>query len=217
MKFFIDTAEVTEIKEMNALGVLDGVTTNPSLVMKSGRDFFEVLNEICKIVKGPVSAEVVATEYSKMIEEAEKLAKIASNICIKLPITYDGLKACKYLSGKGIKVNMTLCFSTSQAILCAKAGATFVSPFVGRLDDISQRGMGLIEDICQVFKNYPEFKTEILVASVRSPMHLVQSAKIGAHVATIPAKVLKQMIKHPLTDIGLKNFLADWEKTKQKI
>lgn len=217
MKFFIDTAEVSEIKEMEALGVLDGVTTNPSLIMKSGRDFFEVVKEICGIVKGPVSAEVVATEYAGMVKEAEKLAKIADNICIKLPITYDGLKACKYLSNKGIKINMTLCFSASQAILCAKAGATFVSPFIGRLDDISSRGMLLIEDICEIFANYPEFKTEILVASIRSPMHLVQSAKMGADVATIPPKVLKQLIKHPLTDIGLAKFLEDWKKSGEKI
>lgn len=217
MKFFIDTAEINDIKEMSALGVLDGVTTNPSLIMKSGRDLYEVLKDICGIVKGPVSAEVVATDYDQMIREAEKLASVASNICIKLPITYDGLKACKYLSNKGIKINMTLCFSVSQAILCTKAGATFVSPFIGRLDDISQRGMQLVEDICQVFKNYPEFKTEVLVASIRNPMHLVQSAKMGADIATIPPKVLKQLIKHPLTDVGLEKFLADWKKTGQDI
>lgn len=217
MKFFIDTAEVSEIKEMNALGVLDGVTTNPSLIHKSGRDFFEVVKEISGIVEGPVSAEVIATDYDGMVKEAEKLAKIADNICIKLPITYDGLKACKHLSSKGVKTNMTLCFSPSQAILTAKAGATFVSPFVGRLDDISHDGLTLIAEICEIFQNYPEFETEVLVASIRNPLHLVESAKMGAHVATIPPKVLKQLVKHPLTDIGLEKFLADWKKTKQEI
>jgi len=217
MKFFIDTAEVDEIKEMNDLGVLDGVTTNPSLIAKSGRNFLEVIEEICSIVEGPVSAEVSAMDYDTIIKEADKLASIAQNVCIKLPLTIDGLKACKYLSSKGVKTNVTLCFSASQAILAAKAGATYISPFVGRLDDICFDGLTLISDLCEIYANYPEFNTEILVASIRNPLHLVESAKMGADVVTIPTKVLKQLIKHPLTDIGLAKFAEDWEKTKQSI
>ncbi len=217
MKFFIDSAEITEIQEIAAYGLLDGVTTNPSLIAKSGRDFKEVVAEICALVSGPVSAEVAATDYENMVREGEILAKIAKNVCIKLPLTLDGLKACKYFSKKGIQTNVTLCFSAAQAILAAKAGATFVSPFVGRLDDIGQDGLALIEEICAIFSNYPEFKTEVLVASIRNPIHITQSAKIGAHVATIPAKVLKQLVSHPLTEKGLETFVKDWASTGQKI
>ena len=217
MKFFIDSAEVAEIKELADSGFLDGVTTNPSLIAKSGRDFLEVIAEICQIVDGPVSAEVAATDYQNMIKEGEKLSKIAKNVCIKLPLTMDGLKACKYFSSKGVQTNVTLCFSAAQAILAAKAGATFVSPFVGRLDDIGQDGLNLIEEIVEIYSNYPEFKTEVLVASIRNPIHITASAKIGADVATIPAKVLKQLVSHPLTDKGLETFVKDWESTGQKI
>ncbi len=217
MKFFIDSAEIAEIKEIAAYGLLDGVTTNPSLIAKSGRDFKEVIAEICSIVSGPVSAEVAATDYENMVREGEILAKIAKNVCIKLPLTMDGLKACKYFSSKGIQTNVTLCFSAAQAILAAKAGATFVSPFVGRLDDIGQDGLSLIEEICQIYANYSEFKTQVLVASIRNPIHITQSAKIGAHVATIPGKVLKQLASHPLTEKGLETFVKDWASTGQKI
>ncbi len=217
MKFFIDSAEISEIKELAAYGLLDGVTTNPSLIAKSGRDFKEVIAEICSVVSGPVSAEVAATDYENMVREGEILAKIAKNVCIKLPLTMDGLKACKYFSSKGIQTNVTLCFSAAQAILAAKAGATFVSPFVGRLDDIGQDGLSLIEEICQIFSNYPAFKTEVLVASVRNPIHITSAAKIGAHVATIPGKVIKQLVSHPLTDKGLETFVKDWASTGQKI
>ena len=221
MKFFIDSAEIAEIKEINSYGLVDGVTTNPSLIAKSGRDFKEVIAEICSIVSGPVSAEVAAVDYENMVREGEILAKIAQEskgyVCIKLPMTLDGLKACKYFSSKGIQTNVTLCFSAAQAILAAKAGATFVSPFVGRLDDIGQDGLALIEEICTIFANYPNFKTEVLVASIRNPIHITQSAKLGAGVATIPAKVLKQLISHPLTDKGLETFVKDWAATGQKI
>jgi transaldolase len=217
MKFFIDSAEIAEIKEINAYGLLDGVTTNPSLIAKSGRDFKEVIAEICKIVEGPVSAEVAATDYENMVREGEILAKIAKNVCIKLPLTMDGLKACKYFSSKGIQTNVTLCFSAAQAILAAKAGATFVSPFVGRLDDVGQDGLSLIEEICTIYSNYPDFKTQVLVASIRNPIHITQSAKMGAHVATIPGKVLKQLASHPLTEKGLETFVKDWASTGQKI
>lgn len=217
MKFFIDSAEISEIKEMAEYGLLDGVTTNPSLIAKSGRVFQEVIAEICSVVDGPVSAEVAATDYEGMVREGKILSKIAKNVCIKLPLTLDGLKACKYFSSKNIKTNVTLCFSASQAILAAKAGATFVSPFVGRLDDVGQDGLSLIEEICQIYANYPEFKTEVLVASIRNPIHITQSAKMGAHVATIPAKVLKQLVSHPLTDKGLETFVKDWSSTGQKI
>ncbi len=217
MKFFIDTAEIAEIKDLAATGMVDGVTTNPSLIMKSGRDFIETIKEICGIVKGPVSAEVVATEADKMIAEGKKLAKIAPNVCIKLPLTWDGLKACKALTSEGHQVNVTLCFSANQALLAAKAGATFISPFVGRLDDISQDGMQLIADIVQMYKNYPNLKTEVLVASIRNPIHIHKSALLGAHVATLPPAVLRQLAQHTLTDKGLAAFLADWAKTGQKI
>jgi len=218
MKFFVDTADVKEISELAATGLLDGVTTNPTLIAKSGRDFIEVITEIAGIVKGlPVSAEVVSTDFEGMVREGEKLAKIADNIAIKVPLTMDGLKACKYFTNKGIMVNVTLCFSAAQAILAAKAGATFVSPFVGRLDDIGQSGMQLISDICTIYNQYDNFTTEVLVASVRSPGHVVDAALMGAHVATLPPSVLKQLVSHPLTDKGLATFLEDWKKTGQKL
>lgn len=217
MKFFVDTADINEIRELAATGLLDGVTTNPSLIMKSGRNFLEVIEEICDVVKGDVSAEVVALDYEGMINESKKLKKIAKNVVIKLPLTLDGLKACKHLSDDGVKVNVTLCFSANQAILAAKAGATYISPFVGRLDDIGQDGMDLIADICQIYKNYDNFTTEVLVASIRNPVHLLESARLGAHVATLPPAVIKQLFNHPLTDKGIAVFMADWEKTKQTI
>lgn len=217
MKFFIDTADLDEIRDLAATGMLDGVTTNPSLVAKSGKDFFEVLREICALVDGPVSAEVTATDTTGMLREAAKLIAVADNITIKVPTTWDGLKACRALANDGIKVNVTLCFSATQALLAAKAGAAFVSPFVGRLDDIGQNGMELIADIKQVYDHYPELKTEILVASIRHTAHLLEAAMIGAHICTIPPNVLRQLINHPLTDSGLAAFLADWEKTGQTI
>ncbi len=217
MKFFVDTAEVKEIVELASTGLLDGVTTNPSLIAKSGRDFKQVISEICAIVPGPVSAEVAATDYAGMVKEGEALAAIAKNVAIKVPLTYDGIKACSYFSRKGIMVNVTLCFSAAQAILAAKAGAAFVSPFVGRLDDVGQDGLRLIAEICQIYSQYPAFRTEVLVASIRNPIHIVESAKMGAHVATIPPSVIKQLFAHPLTDKGLETFLADWAKTGQKI
>lgn len=217
MKFFVDTADVNEIRELAETGLLDGVTTNPSLVAKSGRNFLEVVKEICSIVPGPVSAEVAAVEYESMLAEGHALAKLAKNVCVKVPLTMSGLKVCKTLSSEGIKVNVTLCFSAAQAILAAKAGATFISPFVGRLDDVGTDGMDLIADIVQIYSNYPAFKTEVLVASVRNPVHVVQAAKLGAHVATLPPSVLHQLVHHPLTDKGLSTFLADWQKTGQSI
>ena len=216
MKFFIDTANVEEIREANALGLLDGVTTNPSLIMKSGRDIMEVTKEICDLVDGPVSAEVTATEYADMMKEAAVLAKIADNICIKLPLTMDGLKACKALTSDGHKTNVTLCFSANQALLAAKAGATFVSPFIGRLDDMAVDGMDLIADIRIIYDNY-DFQTEILAASIRTVEHVKQAALIGADVVTAPPATLKALVKHPLTDKGLAAFLADWAKTGQSI
>ncbi|MEX0923605.1 MAG: fructose-6-phosphate aldolase [Rhodovibrionaceae bacterium] len=217
MKFFIDTADVAEIRDLAATGLVDGITTNPSLIAKSGRDFLEVVKEICEIVPGPVSAEVTALDHETMMAEGRKLAKLAGNVCVKVPLTPDGLKSCKALSSEGIKVNVTLCFSASQAILAAKAGATFVSPFVGRLDDIGLDGMELIADIVEIFEAYPDFTTEVLVASVRGPSHVAAAARLGAHVATLPPAVLRAMFKHPLTDKGLEAFLADWEKTGQSI
>jgi len=213
MKFFIDTANIDEIKEAAALGVLDGVTTNPSLVSKEGKDFRKLLDEILKIVDGPVSAEVIATDYEGILKEGRDLAKIHKNIVVKIPLIKEGLKACKTLTGEGIKVNVTLCFSPNQAILAAKAGATYVSPFVGRLDDISTSGMDLISQIVQIYRNY-NYKTQVLVASVRHPLHVVESALIGADVCTIPFDVIKKMFNHPLTDIGLEKFLSDWKKLK---
>lgn len=217
MKFFVDTADIKEIKELALTGMLDGVTTNPSLIAKSGRDFFDVLKDICAVVKGPVSAEVAATDFEGMVREGEKLSRVAKNIAIKVPMTWDGLKACKHFTSKGTMVNVTLCFSAAQAILAAKAGATFVSPFVGRLDDIGENGMQLIADICTIYKQYDGFKTQVLVASIRSNAHVTEAAKLGAHVATIPPGVLKELVKHPLTDKGLAAFLSDWQKTGQKI
>ncbi|MEK9645148.1 MAG: fructose-6-phosphate aldolase [Alphaproteobacteria bacterium] len=217
MKFFVDTAEVDEITDLASTGLLDGVTTNPSLVAKSGRNFLEVIAEICDIVDGPVSAEVAATDFETMLKEGRKLAKIAPNVAVKVPLTTDGLKTCKTLSDAGTKVNVTLCFSAGQAILAAKAGAAFVSPFVGRLDDISRDGMGLIDEICTIYANYDAFETEVLVASIRSPMHIVEAAKMGADVCTVPPGVLRQLVKHPLTDSGLAAFVADWAKTGQSI
>ena len=216
MKFFVDTADIKEITEMNDTGLLDGVTTNPSLIMKSGRDILEVTKEICQIVEGPVSAEVTATEYDGMMKEAAVLAKIADNICIKLPLTLDGLKACKALTSDGHKTNVTLCFSANQALLAAKAGATFVSPFVGRLDDMSVDGMDLIADIRIIFDNY-DFQTQILAASIRTVEHVRQAALIGADVVTAPPATLKALVKHPLTDKGLAAFLEDWKKTGQSL
>jgi transaldolase len=218
MKFFVDTADVAEIRELAATGLLDGVTTNPSLIMKAGRDFREVTAEICEIVEGPVSSEVTALEADAMVEEGRHLAEIAPNIVVKVPLTWDGLKACRRLRDDGTMVNVTLCFSPAQALLAGKAGATFISPFVGRLDDIGQDGMGLIADICEIYAQYPgTIDTEVLVASIRGPGHVVEAAKMGAHVATVPPKVLRQLALHPLTDKGLEAFLADWRKTGQTI
>jgi transaldolase len=218
MKFFVDTAEVAEIAELAATGLLDGVTTNPSLVAKSGRNFFEVVREICALVDGPVSAEVTATTYDQMVAEGRRLADLAPNVCVKLPLIWDGLKACRRLSNDGIKVNVTLCFAPAQALLAAKAGATFVSPFVGRLDDIGHDGMQLIADIVEIFRNYRStLSTEVLVASARHPGHVVEAARLGADVITLPPKVLHQLVLHPLTDKGLAGFLKDWEASGQRI
>ena len=216
MKFFVDTADIKEIRELNDLGLLDGVTTNPSLILKSGGSIVEVTKEICSIVDGPVSAEVVATEYAQMMKEADFLSKIADNVCIKVPLTLDGLKACKAITTDGRQVNVTLCFSANQALLAAKAGATFISPFIGRIDDMGIDGMELIAEIRTIYDNY-DFDTEILAASIRTVNHVKQAALIGADVATVPPATLKALVKHPLTDKGLEAFLADWAKTGQKI
>jgi len=217
MKFFVDTADVAEIKELAETGLLDGVTTNPTLISKTGRPFKEVLTEICATVDGPISAEVAATDYDGMLAEAKVLLGIAKNIVIKAPMTWDGLRACRALSNDGHKVNVTLCFSANQALLAAKAGATFVSPFIGRLDDIGADGVELIREIRTIYDNFDHLKTEILAASIRSPVNVKEVAMAGADVATIPPEVLKGLVKHPLTDIGLQRFLADWQKTGQKI
>jgi transaldolase len=217
MKFFVDTAEIAEIRELAETGLLDGVTTNPSLIAKSGRKITEVIAEICSIVPGPVSAEVAATDFKQMMKEAAVLLRIAKNVTIKVPLTPDGLRTCHALSQEGISVNVTLCFSAAQALLAAKAGAAFISPFVGRLDDIGFNGMDLISDIVQIYANYPAIKTEVLVASIRNPIHLIEAAKMGADVATIPPAVIKQLFFHPLTDKGLAAFLTDWGKTGQTI
>ena len=217
MKFFIDTADIAEIRDLAATGLVDGVTTNPSLVAKSGRNFLEVVREICEVVPGPVSAEVAATAHGTMLAEGRRLAKLAKNVTVKVPLTPDGLKTCRALSAEGTMVNVTLCFSAAQAILAAKAGASFISPFVGRLDDVGATGMDLIGEIVAIYRNYPAIRTEVLVASVRNPLHVVESAKLGAHVATLPPTVLRQMFAHPLTDKGLAAFLADWQKTGQSI
>jgi transaldolase len=216
MKFFVDTADTADIAELAATGLLDGVTTNPSLIHKSGRQFIEVVKEICGLVDGPVSAEVVALDHATMMKEAEILRKLADNVCIKVPLTIDGLKTCKALTGEGTLVNVTLCFAPNQALLAAKAGATFISPFVGRLDDLGQDGMDLIRDIRLIYDNYA-FATEILVASVRHPVHVLESARIGADVMTAPPAVIKALFKHPLTDKGIEGFMADWAKTGQAI
>ena len=217
MKFFIDTADLGEIVDLASTGLLDGVTTNPSLVAKSGKSFLDLIAEICEVVSGPVSAEVTATDHATMLAEGRHLAKIAPNIAVKVPLTVDGLKTCKVLSDEGTMVNVTLCFSASQALLAAKAGATFISPFVGRLDDISFDGMDLIADIVEIYRRYPALKTEVLVASIRGPRQVADAAKLGAHVATMPPSVIRQLFKHPLTDKGLEAFLADWAKTGQSI
>ena len=216
MKFFVDTADTNEIRDLAETGLLDGVTTNPSLIHKAGRDFLEVVREICGIVPGPVSAEVVAADHAGMMREAEVLRRIADNIAVKVPLTLDGLKACKALTGEGTMVNVTLCFTANQALLAAKAGATFISPFVGRHDDTGFDGMQIISEIRTIYDNY-DFETQILVASIRHPIHVLQSAMIGADVMTAPPAVIRQLFKHPLTDRGIEGFLADWEKTGQKI
>ena len=217
MKFFVDTANIEEIRDLAATGLLDGVTTNPSLIAKTGRDFIQVVREICDIVDGPVSAEVAATNHETMLAEGRKLHQLAANIAVKVPLTPDGLKTCRALASDGAMVNVTLCFSASQAILAAKAGAAFISPFIGRLDDISSNGMALVADIVQIYRNYDDFTTEVLVASIRNPNQVTEAAKIGAHVATIPPGVLHQLFGHPLTDKGLEAFLADWASTGQSI
>ena len=217
MKFFIDTADLAEIRDLAATGFVDGVTTNPSLVAKTGRNFLDVVREICAIVPGPVSAEVTATDHPTMLAEGRFLAKLARNVAVKVPLTPDGLKTCRALAAEGTMVNVTLCFSAAQALLAAKAGASFISPFVGRLDDVGSDGMALIADIVEIYRNYPGLKTEVLVASIRHPMHVIAAAKMGAHVGTVPPGVLRQMFQHPLTDKGLAAFLADWAKTGQSI
>jgi transaldolase len=217
MKFFVDTADVDEIRELAATGLLDGVTTNPSLVMKAGRPFKEAIAEICKVVDGPVSAEVAATDYDGMVREGRVLAAIAENVAVKVPLTWDGLKACRTLTDAGTMVNVTLCFTAAQALLAAKAGATFISPFIGRLDDIGLDGMELISEIRAIYDNYEDLSTEILAASIRGPNHVKLAAIAGADIATIPPAVLKSLVKHPLTDRGLEQFVADWKKTGQTI
>lgn len=217
MKFFIDTADIAEIKALAETGMVDGVTTNPTLIAKSGKPFLDTIKDICSIVHGPVSAEVTATDYPTIMKEAAKLRKLAHNVTIKVPLTPDGLRACRELTADGIMVNVTLCFSATQAILAAKAGATYVSPFVGRLDDIGADGNGLIHEICEIYSMYPDFETQVLAASIRRPQDVVEAARVGAHVATIPPKILLQMYQHPLTDRGLDAFLKDWAATGQSI
>ena len=217
MKFFVDTADINDIRDLASTGLLDGVTTNPSLIMKAGKAFIPLIEEICSVVSGPVSAEVASTDYETMLKEGKKLAKIAKNVAVKVPLTPAGLKVCKALSDEGTMVNVTLCFSASQAILAAKAGAAFISPFVGRLDDIGADGLNLIADIVEIYNNYDDWNTEVLVASVRHPIHIVESAKIGAHVVTCPPDVIKKLYSHPLTDKGLAAFVEDWKKTGQSI
>lgn len=217
MKFFADTSDIDAIKDLADLGMLDGVTTNPSLIAKNGGDFFEIIGEICKICDGPVSAEVAATDYETMMKEGEKLSKLAENITVKVPLTEAGLKVCKNLSDNGTMVNVTLCFAPMQALLAAKAGASFISPFVGRLDDIGQNGMELIADILTIYENYPQYNTEVLVASIRHTAHILESARLGADVVTCPPDVIKKLYHHPLTDKGLAAFVEDWKKTGQSI
>ncbi|MGO1076886.1 fructose-6-phosphate aldolase [Inquilinus sp. CA228] len=217
MKFFIDTADFNEIRDLASTGLVDGVTTNPSLIAKSGAKFLDLIPRICEVVKGPVSAEVAATDFDTMMAEGLKLSKIAKNIAVKVPLTPAGLKVCRTLSDAGTMVNVTLCFSAGQAILAAKAGATFVSPFVGRLDDVGEDGMGLIADIVQIYRQYPDIKTQVLVASIRGPRHVIEAAKLGAHVGTLPPAALRSLFSHPLTEKGLSAFVADWAKTGQSI
>lgn len=217
MKFFVDGADIQEIKALSAMGVVDGVTTNPSIIAKTGRQFQEVIAEICSVTSGPVSAEVAAVDAKTMILEGKHLAKIAKNVCIKVPLTEEGLKACYALRQDNIMVNVTLCFSAIQALMAAKAGATFISPFIGRLDDVGHDGMQLVEEICQIYANYPDLKTEVLAASIRHPLHVKQAAEIGAHVVTAPASVIRALVNHPLTEKGLDAFLKDWAKTGQSI
>lgn len=217
MKFFVDTGDINDIRDLAATGLLDGVTTNPSLIAKAGKPFIPLIEEICGVVEGPVSAEVAATDFETMLKEGQKLAKIAKNVTVKVPLTPAGLKVCKALSDNGTMVNVTLCFSPAQAILAAKAGAAFISPFVGRLDDLAQDGMQLIADIVEIYSNYPQWNTEVLVASVRHPMHIIESARLGAHVVTCPPSVIRQLYNHPLTDKGLAAFVEDWKKTGQSI
>ncbi len=217
MKFFVDSADIAEIEELAATGLLDGVTTNPTLIAKAGGDFKQIIRDICALVPGPVSAEVAAVDYSGMLKEGRVLAKLAANVAVKVPLTWDGLKACKTLTSEGTMVNVTLCFSANQALLAAKAGANFVSPFVGRLDDIGHDGMELVREIRAIYDNYDDLHTEILAASIRTVNHVRQAALIGADIATVPPAVLKALIKHPLTDRGLEQFLADWKKTGQTI
>ena len=216
MKIFLDTANVSELREGVAMGLVDGCTTNPSLIAKEKRPFRPLVEEICSIVPGDVSLEVVATDFEGMVKEGKELAQVAANVVVKVPLTKDGLKAVKYLSGEGIRINQTLCFSATQALLSAKAGSTYISPFLGRLDDIAHVGMDLIRDICEIYANYG-FRTQVLAASIRNPLHVVDAAKAGAHVSTMPFAVLEQLMKHPLTDIGLKKFLDDWQKSGAKI
>ncbi len=217
MKFFVDTADLGEIRDLALTGLLDGVTTNPSLIAKAGGDMFEVIQDICAIVPGPVSAEVTATDHEAMLAEGRVLSKLANNIAVKVPLTMDGIKTCRDLSEEGVMVNVTLCFSPGQALLAAKAGAEFVSPFIGRLDDIGQPGMEVVADIIEIFSQYPEFRTQVLVASVRNTKHVVEAARLGADVVTLPPNVLRQLFVHPLTEKGLAAFLADWKKTGQSI
>jgi transaldolase len=217
MKFFVDTADLNEIRDLAATGLLDGVTTNPSLIAKAGRPFIDLVAEICAVVSGPVSAEVAAVDFETMLKEGRHLASIAPHVTVKVPLTPDGLRVCRVLANEGTMVNVTLCFSAAQAILAAKAGAAFVSPFVGRLDDVGQNGLGLIGEIMEIYRRYPGFTTEVLVASIRNPIHVVEAAKLGAHVATMPPAVIRQLAQHPLTDKGLTQFVADWAKTGQSI
>lgn len=217
MKFFVDTADINDIKDLESTGLLDGVTTNPSLIAKAGKPFLPLIEEICSIVKGPVSAEVASTDFETMMKEGEKLAGLAKNVAVKVPLTPAGLKVCKTLTDRGTMVNVTLCFSAAQAILAAKAGATYVSPFVGRLDDIGQNGLELISEIVDIYDNYEYFTTQVLVASIRNPVHITESARMGAHVATCPASVIRQLYNHPLTDKGLAAFVDDWKKSGQSI
>lgn len=217
MKFFLDTANIEDVKPLLEMGIVDGITTNPSLIAASGRKFTDVIAEMCDLVSGPVSAEVVAVDFDSMLKEGRFLADIAPNVAVKVPLTLDGLRVCKILTDEGTMVNVTLCFSAGQALLAAKAGATFISPFVGRLDDIGHVGMQLVEEICLIYDNYPDLETEVLAASIRSPLHVIEAAQAGAHVATIPPKIIPQLLKHPLTDSGLATFVKDWAKTGQRL